>query len=68
MSRTLLTYVGTYVQPTLVKDIDAIRGDIPRSKIIERAIIRYLNAVKSGKVRLLPELDKIVVAEAATTK
>jgi metal-responsive CopG/Arc/MetJ family transcriptional regulator len=68
MSKTLLTCVSAYLQSSLIKELDEVRGDIPRSKIVERAIVRYLDDVKSGEERLLPKLDKIMLEVQNTTK
>jgi hypothetical protein len=65
MSRTTLTQVGTYLEPSLVAEMDRLRGDIPRSKILEKALMRYLNQVKKGEARLLPAIEMMEVQNKA---
>jgi hypothetical protein len=47
-----------------------IRGDIPRSKLMERALTRFLDDVKEGRVDLIPHVrtgpDKTISADVTT--
>jgi hypothetical protein len=45
MSKNQLAAIGAYLQPTILKEFDTIRGDIPRSKMIGRAIYYGYNEV-----------------------
>jgi hypothetical protein len=45
--------LGTSVKPSLLDAIDAIRGEIPRSRIVERALHRFLVDIADGKVQVL---------------
>jgi hypothetical protein len=40
--------LGATVEPKLVQEIDAIRGEVPRSRVIERALNEYLARQKSA--------------------
>ena len=52
------------VNPRVLKEVDEIREDIPRSHIIERALIRYVNDVKEGRVSLLQGAYKVATPTA----
>ncbi len=52
MSKTLLTHVSTYLSKEESKRLDEIRGDIPRSRVVARAINRYLGELeRNGKLQ-----------------
>ena len=40
---------GVTVTPQIVRQTDQLRGDIPRSRWVERALIMYNASVKEGK-------------------
>jgi hypothetical protein len=66
MSKNSNTCIDAYANPALAQELDAIRGDIPRSRILERALIRYLDDLKEGQVSIVPPVNK--KAEAAAIK
>jgi len=39
-------YLSATVEPEMVKRIDALRGEIPRSRIVDRALSQYLDNVE----------------------
>ena len=45
--------LGTSVKPQLLQEVDSIRGEVPASRIVERALRRFLLDVKTGKVEVL---------------
>ena len=54
MSKTLLTQVAAYVDGDEVGRLDALRGDIPRARVLSRALHRFIIDLESGKESLLP--------------
>jgi hypothetical protein len=49
-----LTKVTTYLNDEEMRELDTLRGDIPRSRVMSRALRRYIIDVESGKQSLLP--------------
>ncbi len=66
MSKTILKGIAAYLQRDLVEELDGIRGDIPRSRILERAMKHYIDDVRSGKIALLPGVGVGATHQAAT--
>ena len=55
---------GVTVRPQTLTEVDKLRGDIPRSRYVERALIMYNSYVKEGKVAL-PQSSRIGTPESA---
>jgi hypothetical protein len=49
MTRGNKFMLGATVEPQVVKELDAIRGEIPRSRIVERALNWYLKEVERNR-------------------
>ncbi len=58
--------IAAYLQRDLVQELDGIRGDIPRSRILEKAMRHYIDDVKTGKIALLPGVNFPGTHQAAT--
>ena len=54
MSKTALTQIAAYVDGDEVRRLDALRGDVPRSKVMSRALQKFILDLESGKESLLP--------------
>jgi hypothetical protein len=52
-------FVTTTITARTVGWLDSVRGEIPRSRIIERAIKHYLTDIENGKEDLLPRIEKV---------
>ena len=39
--------LGVTVEPKLVKEIDELRGEIPRSRVVERALNQFIERWKA---------------------
>jgi len=72
MSKSVLKTVVALLPPPVVAEIDRLRGDVSRSKFMERAAIRLLDEMNEGQVTLLPEAiktkEELRAEEAATTQ
>ena len=49
-----MTQIAAYVDDHEVRRLDALRGDISRSKVMSRALRRYIVELENGKESLLP--------------
>jgi metal-responsive CopG/Arc/MetJ family transcriptional regulator len=55
---TNLVMVGSFgakINPQLLQEVDRVRGDIPRSRFISRALARYLDDIKKDEISVLGE-------------
>jgi hypothetical protein len=44
--------LGATVEPQLIKELDALRGEVPRSRLVERALNWYLKELeRNGKLQ-----------------
>jgi hypothetical protein len=46
---------GAKIDPQLLREVDRVRGDIPRSRFISRALARYLDDIKRQKISVTGE-------------
>jgi hypothetical protein len=44
--------LGASVNPNTIAQLDEIRGHIPRSKLVERALRRFVADVQAGKAEI----------------
>jgi len=63
--RTKTAFLGAFVQPETLKQLDAFRGEVPRSRVIERAVNQYLQA--SSKKLQGPQISTPAAQAAPTT-
>jgi hypothetical protein len=42
MSKGLKFTLGSTIDPDVIRQIDAVRGEVPRSRVVERALKQYL--------------------------
>jgi hypothetical protein len=72
VSKTIQKAVIALLRPSVVAELDALRGDISRSKMIERAVVRLVEDMREGNVNLLPEViktkEELLAEEAATSQ
>jgi hypothetical protein len=54
MSKTVLTQIAAYVDSEEVRRLDALRGDVPRARVLSRALLKFMADLESGKESLLP--------------
>lgn len=52
-------FVTTTITARTVSWLDSIRGPIPRSRLVERALIHLLTDVENGRIDLLPRIEKV---------
>jgi hypothetical protein len=67
MSKTVLTQIAAYVDSEEVRRLDALRGDVPRARVLSRALLKFMADLESGKESLLPGPQVINQAQTAAT-
>jgi metal-responsive CopG/Arc/MetJ family transcriptional regulator len=46
---------GMTIKPELLAEVDRIRGDIPRSRFVAKALARYVDDIKNQRISVLGE-------------
>jgi metal-responsive CopG/Arc/MetJ family transcriptional regulator len=59
--------LGATVDPQLIKELDALRGEVPRSRIVERVLNQYLQSVMNEKKLRGVEVGSSHLAAVPTT-
>jgi hypothetical protein len=59
---------GAAISAHLLKEVDRIRGDIPRSKFTERAFSFFIECLKEKEVALLPDVEVLEATHQAATE
>jgi len=67
MSKTVLTQIATYVDSDEVRRLDALRGGIPRARVMNRALLKFIAELENGKESLLPGPQVTNQAQTAAT-
>jgi hypothetical protein len=50
--------LSTTIAPETSRRLEAVRGDLPHSVIVERALVMYLTEVTEYKINLLPNIEE----------
>jgi len=61
--------LGASVEPELVKQIDALRGEVPRSRVVERALNHYLEEQERKNLQdtsSVASLEHVAPADSST--
>jgi hypothetical protein len=48
MGKTQKAMLGASVQPKLIKELDELRGEVPRSRHVEKALNLYLEGLRAN--------------------
>jgi metal-responsive CopG/Arc/MetJ family transcriptional regulator len=67
MVKGLKFMLGATVSPELVREIDAFRGEVPRSRVVERALKQYLQSVSTKNLQSPQAIGTRVGSTAITT-
>jgi len=60
------TNTGMTIMPYVLEKLDKLRGPVPRSWVIENAIIFYLNQVEKGRFTILQDFSAVSRPESPT--